>query len=198
MRTFAAAVVGTIIVFVWGGLAWMALGVWDDDVRNLRPSAEVMQAISRNITEPGVYVFPPEPDVEDPDDEAAMQAATDAWMASMSEGPTGVILVHPEGIKGSMPAMFAKGIGFEFAGALLLSILLATAAKAGCGLGGRVAIGAAVIGFAVLSGVIVPSNFMHHPAGWVRAMAGDLAIGWGLAMVVMAMIIKKPRGSRHA
>jgi hypothetical protein len=198
MRQIIAAIVGTAIVFLWGGLAWMALGVWDDSVQNLRPADAVMTAISESVTEPGAYVFPPEPEVSDSDDDAAMTAATEAWMARMDEGPTGVLLVHPKGIKGSAGMMFGMGIALEFAGAMLMTILLSIAARAGCGLGGRIAVGAAIIGFAVLSGVIVPSNFMHHPAGWVRAMAGDLAIGWGLATVVMAMIIKKPRGTRYA
>ncbi|MFM1833731.1 MAG: hypothetical protein RLZZ461_2047 [Planctomycetota bacterium] len=198
MRLIIAAIVGTVVVFVWGGLAWMALGIWDDSVENLRPADAVMAAISENVTEPGVYVFPPEPEVEDPDDDAAMTVATEEWMTRMSEGPTGVLLVHPKGIKGSMEGMFATGIALEFAGSLLLAILLSTAARAGCGFGGRLAIGIAIIGFAAISGVIVPANFMHHPAGWTRAMAGDLAIGWGLAVVVMSMIIKKPRTSRHA
>ncbi|MFM1833226.1 MAG: hypothetical protein RLZZ461_1542 [Planctomycetota bacterium] len=198
MRLIIAAIVGTVVVFVWGGLAWMALGIWDDSVENLRPADAVMAAISENVTESGVYVFPPEPEVDDPNDDAAMTAATEAWMDRMAEGPTGVLLVHPRGVKGSMEGMFATGIAMEFAGALLMAILLSIAARAGYGVGGRVAVGAAIIGFAVLSGVIVPSNFMHHPAGWVRAMAGDLAIGWGLATVIMAMIIKKPRTSRHA
>jgi hypothetical protein len=198
MRLIIAAIVGAIIVFVWGGLAWMALGIWDDSVENLRPSDAVMAAISENVTESGVYVFPPEPEVDDPNDDAAMTAATEAWMARKAEGPTGVLLVHPRGVKGSMPMMYGMGFALEFAGALLLAILLSNAARAGCGFGGRLAIGVAIIGFAAISGVIVPANFMHHPAGWTKAMAGDLAIGWGLAVVVMSMIIKKPRTSRHA
>lgn len=197
MRILIAAVVGTVVVFVWGGLAWMALGVWDDDVENLRPADAVMTAIADTVTEPGAYVFPPEPEVENPDDEAAMTAATEAWMTAMSEGPTGVLLVHPQGIQGSEQGMFLGGLALEFAGALLLAILLSTATRAGCGFGGRLAIGAAVIGFAIVSAVLVPSNFMHHPSGWVRAMAGDLAVGWGLALVVMSAIIKTPKSARR-
>lgn len=197
MRIVVAAIVGTIVVFVWGGLAWMALGVWDEDVRNLRPADAVMTAIAETIDEPGAYVFPPEPEVEDPNDAAAMEAATAAWMEKVGTGPAGVLLVHPKGIKGSMQGMFIGGLALEFAGALLLAILLSTAARAGCGFGGRLAIGAAAIGFAIVSAVLVPSNFSSHPSGWVRAMAGDLAVGWGLALVVMASIVKMPKSTRR-
>ena len=52
----------------------------------------------------------------------------------------------------------------------------------------------------VVGGVLVPGNFMVHPAGWTRAMAGDLILGWGLALVVMAAIVRTPkkRAGRYA
>ena len=71
--------------------------------------------------------------------------------------------------------------------------MLATAARAGHGPVGRMAIGIAIVGFAVIAGVLVPSNFMMNPAGWVRAMAGDLAIGWGLAVLAISIIVRAPR-----
>ena len=93
------------------------------------------------------------------------------------------------------PSMYVRGVLLEFAGAILLAVLLAIATKAGAGYMGRLGIGVAALAFAVVSGVLVPGNFMVLPSAWTRAMAGDMILGWGLALLVMAAIVSGPRRS---
>ncbi len=199
MRLIVAAVLGTLVVFLWGFITWVVIELWSDDVRELSPEAAavVMSSIEGSIDEAGAYVFPPKPALDDPDDPDAMAAAEEAWMEQVRQGPTGVLLVHPGGTEPMRPSMFVNGLLLEFAGAFLLAILLGMATRAGAGYGGRVAVGGAVIGFAVVAGVLVPGNFRDDPAGWIRSGAGDLAMGWGLALVVMSAIIRTPKNARR-
>ena len=199
MRTILATILGTLVVFIWGFVTWVVLEIWSEDLQEMSPTAstEIRSSIEGVIEQPGAYVFPPRPAVADPDDPAAVAAADEAWLVDVREGPTGVLLVHPDGTDPMRPSMFARGIVLEFAGALLLAVFLQMASRAGAGYGGRVAVGCGVIGFAVVAGVLVPGNFRDDPAGWVRAMAGDLAVGWGLAVLLMAAIIKPSKPARR-
>ncbi len=199
MRTILASILGTLIVFVWGLAAWVVLEIWSDDLRDMTPAAsvEIRSSIEGVIEQPGAYVFPARPVVADPEDPSAVTAAEEAWLADVREGPTGVLLVHPDGTDPMRPSMFFRGILLQFAGAILLAVLMQMATRAGAGYGGRVAVGCGVIGFAVVAGVLVPGNFRDDPSGWVRAMAGDLAVGWGLAVLLMAAIIKPSKAIRR-
>lgn len=199
MRMILASILGTLVVFTWGFATWVVLEIWSDDLREMSPSAatEIRAAIDGTIEESGAYVFPPRPVVEDPGDAEAMAAAEAAWLDEVKAGPTGVLLVHPGGTDPMRPSMFVQGILLEFAGAFLLAVFLQMATRAGAGYGGRVAVGCGVIGFAVVAGVLVPGNFRDDPAGWTRAMAGDLAVGWGLAVLVMAAIIRPSKATRR-
>lgn len=199
MRIILAAILGTLVVFAWGAVSWIALDLWDDELRDLPQADVLMPEIRGSIDQPGAYVFPPMPVMSDDIDAEEEQRLMDAWTEASRQGPTGILLVRPDGVDPGRPSMFVFGLLLEFGGSLLVAVVLATAARAGHGLAGRVAIGAAVVGFAVISGVLVPSNFMVHPSGWVRAMTGDLAVGWGLATLVIALVVKSPaRGGRHA
>lgn len=189
MRLILASIVGTVIVFAWGGLSWMVMDLWSEDLRELPNADALMPAIKANVGATGAYAFPPLVESEGVSPEEARQA----WTEQCAEGPVGILLVRPDGADTASPSMFIVGILLEFAGAMLLAVVLATAARAGHGPAGRMAIGIAIVGFAVIAGVLVPSNFMMNPAGWVRAMAGDLAIGWGLAVVAISIIVKAPR-----
>ena len=199
MRIILAAILGTIVVFVWGAVSWIGLDLWDGELRDL-PQAEVlMPEIRATIDQPGAYLFPPMPVMSDETGAEEEDRLLESWKEAARQGPTGVLLVRPDGVDPGRPSMFVFGFLLEFGGALLLSVILSIAARAGHGPAGRFAIGIAILGFAVIAAVMVPGNFMLLPSDWVKAMAGDLAIGWSLAVLVIALVIKNPsRGGRHA
>ena len=199
MRIIVAAILGTIVVFVWGAVSWTVLDLWGDEIRELPASEALVSEIGSTIDEPGAYVFPPMPDPPPDASEEERAALMQAWTEASNEGPAGVLLVRPNGVEPMNPSMFIVGFLLEFGGALLISLVLAIAAQAGLGRAGRIVIGIGLVGFAVIAGVLVPGNFMILPADWVKAMAGDLAIGWSLAVVVIAFVVKsRSGGGRHA
>ena len=199
MRIIVAAILGTIVVFVWGTVSWTAFDPWGDGMKDLPRSGVLLPEIRTTISEPGAYVFPARPDTSADASDEERARLDQAWIESMNEGPIGVLLVRPDGGEPMSISLFAFGLLLEFGGALLVAVVLSIAGQAGHGRVGRVAIGIAVVGFAVIAGVLVPGHFMLLPTDWVKAMAGDLAIGWSLAILVIALVIKSPsRGGRHA
>ncbi len=200
MRLIIAAVVGTVIVFIWGVVSWTMLDLWSEQIRDLPGEDATISEIAKDVPGTGAYVFPARPEVSDSASKDERAEAEQAWLERVRTGPSGVLLVHPGGYEPKPSGMFIRGLLLEFAGSFLLAVLLGIAGRAGAGYGGRLAIGIAALAFAVVGGVLVPGNFMVHPAGWTRAMAGDLILGWGLALVVMAAIVRTPkkRGGRYA
>ena len=199
MRPIMAAVAGTVVVFLWGFVSWAGLELWSDDLQDLPNADRLMPEIREAVPATGAYAFPPRPDLAPDADASAIEAADRAWVERAEAGPVGVLLVRPGGATPMPASMFVTGIILEFAGALLLTVILSISTRAGVGLGGRLLLGFGIVVFGVVAGVLVPSNFMLLPAGWTRAMAGDFAIGWGLAVVAIALIVRAPRRSgRHA
>lgn len=206
MRLIIAAIAGTIIVFTWGFVSWTVLEFWSEDIEFLptenTSAYQSFMGSAGSIPDSGAYVFPARPDLgnrsefeDDATYESFREVATSAWSTETRKGPSGVLLVHPGGFDPMAPSMFVRGVLLEFAGAILLAVLLAIATKAGAGYIGRVGIGVAALAFAVVAGVLVPGNFMVLPSAWTRAMAGDMILGWGLALLVMAAIVGGPRRS---
>lgn len=199
MRIMFAAILGTIVVFLWGILFWTALDPWGDDLADLPRSEVLLPEIRAAIDVPGAYVFPPMPETPAGAMESQSGNALDSWRDAVRRGPTGILLVRPEGAEPLGISVYVRGLLLEFGGALLLAVVLSSVGRAGRGSLGRIAIGIAMVGFAVIAGVLVPGSFMALPSGWVKSMAGDLAVGWILAVFVIALVVKvPPRSGRHA
>ena len=52
------SVIGAIIIFAWQGLSWMVMGVHDSSMKYHPAQKEIMDVISANITEDGLYMMP--------------------------------------------------------------------------------------------------------------------------------------------
>ncbi|MAC19312.1 MAG: hypothetical protein CMJ23_06450 [Phycisphaerae bacterium] len=196
MRLVIAAVVGTIVVFLWGFFAGGGLGLWSSELRDLPEGAEaqITSAIQSNVPSTGSYLFPPRPPVSDGDDGQARQA----WQKAAENGPTGILLVRPSGVRPLAAGRLITGLSLQFAGSLLLAVILSIAGSTGIGFGGRLVLGLSMVAFAVIAGVLIPSNQMQLPADWTRSMVGEPAIGWGLAVIAIGIAVRSSRRTgRH-
>ena len=196
MRLIIAAAVGTIVVFLWSVLSWTVLDFWSDQIQPLpaEHAAAVTDAASK-VPASGAYELPGRPDADRSVEPAERDAAERSWQDAIRSGPAGVLLVHPGGFEPAGSSRLFRNLLLEFAGAILLAVMLGIASRAGAGYAGRLGVGVAAIAFAVVAGVLVPGNLMVHPSGWTRALAGDMILGWGLALLVMAAIVRVPRRS---
>lgn len=193
MRLVIAAVVGTIVVFLWGFFAGGGLGLWSSELRDLPKGAEarITTTVQSDVPSTGSYLFPSRPRVLEGDD-------GQAWQKAAENGPAGILLVRPSGVRPMATGMFITGLSLQFAASLLVAVILSIAGSTGIGFGGRMALGLSMVAFAVIAGVLVPSNQMQLPADWTRSMAGELAIGWGLAVMAIGLVLGSSRRTgRH-
>lgn len=55
------SLVGAIIVFAWQALSWMMLGIHDNGMKYTPAQDQIMEVLSSNLTEEGLYMIPSAP-----------------------------------------------------------------------------------------------------------------------------------------
>lgn len=190
MRMIVAMVVGTVLVFGWGAVSWTS-GLYDFAFRPMPPAlaasfpAQLASAADRD----GAFLAPPPPDT------AAMTAqqaelAQQAYLEDHRRGPLVMAIVRREGVDPMSPTVLAKGFAIEFFCTALLAAVVGIAAKFGARTQDRLAVGLAVPAFAVLATHGVLWNFFHLPDTYAIALFVDGLVGWSLAGVACALIIR--------
>jgi hypothetical protein len=192
MRIILAAAAGAAVVFLWGAISWAVLALPAEASGRLDGVAgeRLAAAIGDEVEETGVYFVPvpPElpPDVSDADRNAAMEA----FLERHRQGPLFMLVWLEEGAVPMAPAFLLNGLLISFVAALLVA---AAMAAVGGGFGRRFAIALAMGTFAALVSHGVYWNWFMFPDAWTAAMAADLLVGWGLAGLVMAAIVRPRR-----
>lgn len=195
MRILLGGVLGGVVLFVWGFLYWAVLSDTLLPYKHMADQAAVVEVLQENLPETGIYWFPmPQhnPDATAEEKQAAREAAEE----SHREGPLGAVIYHAEGGEVMPPSVLVKGFVINFFSALLASILLCCA----CGRSGYAARTAFVFGlglFAAASVHLIAWNFMFNPMGFTLLKIGDTIVGWFLAGLVIAAVVK-PRAETSA
>ncbi len=120
---------GGILLFVWGAISHMALGIYESSVRNLPGEESILPALQAAIPEAGFYFFPG----MDPKNDAA---AHKEWAEKMKSGPSGILVYRPRGAEAMSPHLFVTELLSNIAAVLVAAWLLSRAT--GLGFGGRV------------------------------------------------------------
>jgi uncharacterized membrane protein len=78
------SIVGAIIVFAWQGLSWMVIGIHDSQMKYTPAQKEIMNVISSNLTEEGLYSMP----------SAATKKEQQDMMKEMEGNPWATVIYH--------------------------------------------------------------------------------------------------------
>jgi hypothetical protein len=184
MRKFLAAFLGSLIAFVWSAIAHMnpVTGPMGLSMLGAKEDA-VVASLKSNVTEPGLYFFPGM--------DMSKKMSTDeeaAWTAKYKNGH-GLLLFHPTGGEPMEPKQlvveFVSTLGCACLAACILASLVGS-------VGGR-AMKIGMIGFfGWLAISISQMNWYGFPFPFIALDLIDQAIGWFLAGLLMAKMIKPP------
>jgi hypothetical protein len=161
-KVLLGALVGGVVVFVWGMISWMVLPFHGKAMRPLAADTPLAQALQQ-IEEPGFYVYPDwnesAGDVED-----------------IAQRPFMAASIHPRGMGVSMGVHMLRGFVIQVVAAGLLSlILLQVGGSGGLRLVLLIAVFASVVGF-------LPTwNWWGTPLAVALLDCADVWIGWLLA-----------------
>jgi hypothetical protein len=185
-RRVLAAIAGGVVVFVWSAISHMFLGLGTAGISTMPNEERVTQAIRGAITEPGLYFFPgfPASAKMTPDEEKAL---TERYR----RGPSGIMVVQPGGRRLMEPTQFVVELVGDILAAGVAAFLLA-------GLGGSFAARASAVGllgvFEWLDINVSYWNWYKFPTAYTLAALVEQLVGWTLAGLVMALILRSRSG----
>jgi len=185
-KILLGGIVGGIVLFIWGAVAHMALGIGESSMKAMQNEETVLATMKENLKEPGLYLFPGGVPSNDITEEQQAEL-----MRKWEQGPSGFLVFHPQG----MPAMSAKTLltelGSNILAALVAAFLLSQALGSLTSFGSRVLF-VALIGLVPFLSISVSFwNWYGFPSGFTLGEFVEQVVGFGLAGVAMAAIVKR-------
>lgn len=182
MRLIIAAILAGIVMFMWGAVSHMILGIGDAGVKPAPNEAAIMSAMRSNLTEPGFYALP------GLDMKKSTEEEKTAWDAKYKQGPTAILIYQPNGDDAFSPKRFGIQLGSNIAAALVVGMILSLAAV---GFSRGVTI-STLVGLAGWLSINVPYwNWYRFPTDFTTGGLIDQIIGWLLAGFVLGFILKQ-------
>src|SRR6516165_1393553 len=91
-KILVGGVVAGIVIFFWGFVAHMLLPLGEMGLKSIPSEDDLTAAIRKDVREPGLY-FVPGRDMS----KSQSQEEMEAYMAKVTKGPYGVMVIYPDG-----------------------------------------------------------------------------------------------------
>jgi hypothetical protein len=182
VKILSGALAAGVVVFFWGAIAHMALPIGTMGIRQIPGEDKVVTAIKDTIREPGFY-FIPGRDMSKP----LSKTEEEAYTAKINQGPFGVMVIHPEGSDNMSPRQLLTELGSSVIAALIAALVLTQVRS---GYLGRVLVVTSMGLFGFTSVLVSYWNWYGFPTDFTIGAALDEIIGWFLAGLVLAAIIR--------
>jgi len=180
-RLILGAIVGGVIVFVWGYLVHAVLPIGEAGFKPLPNEGAMVQMLGDALKDHAAYRFPGLPS------DHPTQADMDQWEAAYKAGPRGIIIFDPTGDI----AMSPKMLGIEFASGAIAALIASIIASAMCGTYyGRVIMIALMGVFGWLAIDVSYWNWDRFPDAMTLVTLLEQGAGWLLAGFAIAAIVK--------
>jgi hypothetical protein len=185
-RVILAGLLGGVILFVWGAVAHEALPLGEAGVRAL-DNEQVQTALKGNVKESGFYIFPM-PDMAAMSKEQQQKAMEQAEQ-KMRAGPTGIMVVYPQGREFLMPQHLATQAVTDLLTGLLAATLLYWAASLKS-YSSRVLFIVLLGLFPTLTVELPQWNWYGFPTVYMLAQLAMHLIGFLLAGLLLARMVR--------
>src|SRR5437667_2700950 len=180
-RIVIAAVVGGVVMFVWGAVAWMVLPLHTSTVKDVPNEDELRAVVRKNVTEPGFYAVP---------GWGEAKADQKGWETKYREGPRILAVLLPQGGDPMMASTYVKGFAIDVLAALFAAWLLSKAVGGLNSYGARVQFVTVTGLFAGIAVHLAYWNWLEFPTNYTIAYLADITIGWLLTGLAISAIVK--------
>lgn len=187
-RIAVAALLGGIVLFVWGALSHMALGLYDSSFSQLPREEALLTQLKADVTVPGLYFFP----WMDPA-KASDTAYAEAWEQKAKEGPSGLLVYRPRGGAAMTTPQLLVELASNVGCALVAAFLLALLADRLTTYFSRVVFVALLGLLPVLSISVSYWNWYGFPMPFLVAEAIDNVAGFALMGMAIAAVLRPGR-----
>ncbi len=188
-RIVLGGIAGGVVLFVWGAVAWMVLPLHTPTLKTFPNEDAVRTVLRETVKEPGFYYFPGYPygqSMSKEEEAAAMRAFEQKHRA----GPLGIMVYRSQGAEPMETGAFVTGFILQVAVALVAAWLLSLAAGNLTSYGARVQFVTVLGAFAALAVDLQYWNWLSFPTDYTIGMVADHVIGWFLAGLALAAIVK--------
>ena len=187
-RALIAGIVGGIIVFFWGFLSHVVLKIASAGLEPLPHEATVVEALRLSVKEPGMYFFPGMDASRTPTPEEEQ-----AYAAKYKAGPSGLLIYQPPSANPheAEGPMSPRQLAIEAISGILAGILVAaTLFGVAGGYFARVLVTTCFGLFGWLAISVSYWNWYRFDPQFTLSEGIDQTVGWFLAGLVMAAIVK--------
>jgi hypothetical protein len=182
-RMLIAAILGTIIMFIWGGFSHMVLFI-GAGFTPLPNEDKVIETLKSSIPEQGLYLFPGKDFSKKytPDEESA-------FMNKFQFGPVGMLMYRPVGGNPLSPKKLITQLISNFLSSLTAAFI---ASLMFAGYWKRVFAITMLGGLACISVGMIYWNWYEFPTNFFLAQCVDLLVCFFLAGLLIAKIAPQP------
>ncbi len=186
MRIIVAAIVGGLVVFIWGAIAHVVTPLGEMGISTLPDEARQLESFSA-VPASGMYFFPGMDMKKKPTPEEQK-----AWEAKIHAGPSGLLIIN----KGRGEAMSPRQLGGELLSNIIAALVAAILVSMMVGSWFKRAVAVALFGvFGVVSLLVSYWLWYGFPAEFIGGETVTEVVGWLLAGLVIAKIVKPAFGA---
>ena len=193
-RLALGSLLGGIVLFVWSAIAWMVIPWPGEPLRSFTNEDAVVQAVTANAPRSGNYLLPNEPKRTGMTDEQ-YKAARQVAMDRMTRGPMifAVVRLEPMGST-------TRPLIIQFLTQLVLALMATFMLLQTRGLtyAGRVAFVTAIGVIIFVGGHVEEWNWFSFSNAYTVMEFGAIVIGWLLASLVIAALVRGRRSAATA
>jgi hypothetical protein len=190
-RLLLAGLLAGIVVFVWGALSHMVLSLGESAIKTMPNETAVLSNLNQNIKEPGFYLYPGGMEEAQKATPAEQEALTKKYEETYKTQPHGIlILTPPSGTMYSFPKLLVNELLSNILSGLIAACLLSLAIGSLPSFLGRVLFITTLGFFSTLAIDLSYWNWYGFPTKYLISSFADNTIGWALAGVVLAAMIK--------
>jgi hypothetical protein len=187
-KILLAGVLGGILMFLWEGFAHEVLPLGEAGISALDNEAALVAVVKDTVKRPGFYIFPGgemlQPGLTGAHKEEVMKKAMEQWRA----GPTGIMIVHPEGSEADSPMQLVRQCLLDIGVTLLAALLLSMASLSS--FGARLLFVSLIGLVPTLNSELPYWNWYGFPSTYVFAQGFVHLMGFVLAGLVVAKLMK--------
>jgi hypothetical protein len=185
LRVLIAGLAGGIAMFLWSALAHAVLPLGEiglTQIPNEAAARTALQAVMGSEPEDGLYVFP--------------WMAHDAKAAAPTPGPSGLLVYHPDRSLEMSPSMLVSEALSEIVQSVIAAFLLSLTVLVG--LVARTLFVAAIGVAAAITTNLSYWIWYGFPADYTAAAIGVVVVGYLVAGIVVALILRPRAGGAAA
>lgn len=189
LRVLFGAFTAAVVLMVWGMLFWVVSGIPKNFISEPPGGDKIGALLKEHAPEgSGVYYHPNFPtDMNDAD-----ALATHAQQHK--SGPLFHLFYQSQGTDPTSPAIYAQGFAHFFLQAVAAALLLSISGAVLKTFGARYRF-VVLIGLILAVATLGDAIWFYHPWNYRLMIAGFVIVGWLLAGIALAFVVKHPARS---